>query len=43
VKKLKAMFEAIHHWIGHQPVIVQIGIAACSAFLAVAFLIAAFT
>ena len=43
MKKLKAMFEDIHHWIGNQPVIVQIGIAACSAFLAVAILIAAFT
>jgi len=37
------MFESIHHWIGNQAAIVQIAIAFCSAFLAIAILMAAFT
>lgn len=43
MKEIKAILNKLHEWIGDQSVIVQIGIAACSAFLAVALLIAAFS
>lgn len=42
VRKIKMMFEDAHHWVGNQAPIVQIAIAFCAAFLAVAILMKAF-
>jgi|TARA_R100000988_G_C4004010_1_gene171167 hypothetical protein len=39
---MKKIYNAMHEWIGRQPVLIQLSIAFCTMFLVLAFLIAAF-
>lgn len=40
MKELKKMFEDIHHWVGKQSMIVQIGMLFVSGFIVIACLMA---
>tara|TARA_R110002020_G_scaffold136464_1_gene304290 strand:- start:1671 stop:1793 length:123 start_codon:yes stop_codon:yes gene_type:complete len=39
---MKKIYDALHEWIGKQPALIQLAMVFFSAFLVIAFLIAAF-